>query len=349
MSYIDDALIACQNFRANTDELWDAQLLSHDPKLRLHNYVTSYNNPMRPAVSAVGDGKYKKVEVIHTPRRPESIVKEVSDRSCVATNAPIEVSTIYEIDPDDILETNRIITAEQLRNWCGDNGALFAKEINAMQEELRRAKATKLAGQIALLAGAWASDVTGVTDGVKSVPLFASGVPVADAFEEIEFALAEQTGIDQAAIIGARDFFKYYRMIESGCCNNNGLDIGDLFSRFGQAVMYDRRLAVALDATGADVLAIQPGAIQILNYIEAGWETGTPVEAPFRGSDYITIPMQDSDGLWNELMIKDVCRGKVHLVMNTVVKAVSAPNNIYLPGDRLYGVNGVVQLAGTSS
>lgn len=341
MSYNDTVLSQCKELQVQLNQAWETHSQDFDyspePLLEL---VTAYNSPMKPIVSP-GRGKTVTVEVVHSQRRLESDVVETDTRSCVATTPPTEATYTYELDPNDILSTNTLIAADTLQRWCGSNPELFQREIMKMMSALRRKVADRIAGEIAVMPGNWASDVT--VDGDNALvlnTLNADGTIEQLTAEELDFAVMQQTGYGAPyAVIGDRLMYQYFRTIQAGCCANSGLNLDELFALYGFSAMYDRRLATELSGTGANSLVIRQGAIQVLNYVEAGWKDGTIVGDVFAGANYTSQAVVDPvTGLLFELRISDNC-GQVSMVMDTVVKAVALPNNLYKVGDTLFGAN----------
>lgn len=346
MSYNDTVLAACKQLQTPINNAWETGDLNID-NMQLLMYLTEFNQPMRPIISP-SNGKVRSIEVTGFQRRPESDVTETSTRTCTATRAPAQFTAEYEIDPNDILSTDTLITARQLQEWCGSNPELFQGEIMRMMDVLRKAVATRIAEQVAVMAGNYGSEVTVSGDNAFEIDLFSStGALLPGVAEEVDFTLVEQTGFNLPyAIVGGRDWYKYYRLVQEGCCTNDGLDIRAIFNQYGVATMYDRRLKTALEGTGANALAIRQGAVQILNYVEADWTNGTPAMSPFAGANYVSqVVLDPVTGLFMELRISDNC-GEVSLVMDTVVKAVSLPSNMFAAGDDLFGVNFITKLNG---
>jgi len=345
MSYVDNALVACANLQTNLDNAFTTGELVRD-KIPALEALTSYQHPMR-MLNSPGGGKERKVEVIYQQRLQESSVTEVDERGCTATAKPAELSTVYEMT-GPIQETATLFTASHLKDSCRDNGEVFATEIARMLNAMRRKIATQVTGEVSLLSGNWSTDVTvNANNAYEVATQKANGDWDPEALVDINIAardLTEYTG--DYIVVANSDMWKYLKMIEIGCCANDGIDLRETFDMYGLAAMYDSRMATAMAAVDADAFLINIGSVQLLNYVEAPWLDGTPVGEPFRGATYISQVFTDPvTGLLMELTVKDECRGKAHVILNAQVQSKALPSDLFASGDKYEGVNGINKIA----
>jgi hypothetical protein len=286
------------------------------------------------------------------PRALESEATETSDRVCAATTKIDEYKFEYELDPNDILQAEFYFEAEDFTEWCGSNAAFLQGAIMQKVDLLRRKVATRIAEQVALMPGNYASDVSVNGDNALVVATLQNtgGDPAVATLQKIDFATRMQTGFSGPMIVaGGADLYNYIQLVQSGCCYNGGIDIRDIYNRFGMAAIYDKRLSAELAGTGADSLVIDMNAIQIVNYIQAPWKDGMFNMEPriIGGSGWAFAISDPTTGLLMDVRMSHDC-GRVDVVIDTVVKAFNLPDNIFKATDDYHGVNYITKLKVTN-
>jgi hypothetical protein len=345
MSYLVSTLSTCKELQDSLDNAWAIGELTRD-RLNALEAITSFQHPMR-AILAPGAGKKRTIEVVFDQRLSEAQVETVEERGCTSDYKPSEATHVYEMDAN-ILEVSVQIDAGDLTNWCGSNPELFTKEIAKLMNVLRRKIATQTAGEVALLSGNWADGVDVDGNNALAIPTKkANGDWDSEGFVDLNIAARDITEyVNDYVIIADSEYWKYLKMVEMGCCANDGINLGSVFENYGYAAMYDSRMAAAMADVDANAFLINIGAVQLLNYVESPWKDGTPVGQPFMGSNYVSMVVTDPvTGLMYDMMIKDECRGKATIVMNAEVQAKALPSNLYAAGDKYDGVNGINKIA----
>jgi hypothetical protein len=344
-------LPTCNDVQTAIENVYDEANQAQSEALPFLGFVTSYSSPMAPVI-APGSGKVLGVEVQHQQPLNENNVSETSERGCIATRKPAMGSTLYEIDPNDILTVDMLFQASDLTRWCGSNPALFAKEIDMMWNAMNQKVARRLAEDAVLLNGLWSADVadTFTVDGNENLELatkLSGGAINPEMLVDLNFAVRDLQGYSAPYVVaGGNSFHRYIKLAEQGCCTNTGLQLDGIFREYGYASIYDRRLKEELAniAGATDAMVVQAGAIQMLNYVQADWSTGIPF-LDARASNYVTMVLRHPVfGYAVELTIKDECRGKISVIMDTVVKFVGPPTTLYRPDDDRNGVNWIAKL-----
>jgi hypothetical protein len=350
MSYQNSGLVACKDLQQTLQSVWAKDLTKVEP-LPLLAALVEMSNPLEPVISPSG-GKVRKLETTIFPRALESEATETSDRVCAATTKIDEYKFEYELDPNDILQAEFYFEAEDFTEWCGSNAAFLQGAIMQKVDLLRRKVATRVAEQVALMPGNYASDVSVNGDNALVVPTLQNtgGDPAVATLQKIDFATRMQTGFSGPMIVaGGADLYNYIQLVQSGCCYNGGIDIRDIYNRFGMAAIYDKRLSAELAGTGADSLVIDMNAIQIVNYIQAPWKDGMFNMEPriIGGSGWAFAISDPTTGLLMDVRMSHDC-GRVDVVIDTVVKAFNLPDNIFKATDDYHGVNYITKLKVTN-
>src|SRR5690606_16143330 len=135
--------------------------------------------------------------------------------------------------------------------------------------------ASQLSGEVAQLFGNWGADVTPNGDNALEIATKVSGEWNPEGLVDINIAARNQTGYVGDYFLATNvAMHKYLRMIEAGCCAADGINLREIYDRYGVAAVYDRRMAAAMATVNADAFLINVGAVQVLNYVEADWSDG---------------------------------------------------------------------------
>jgi hypothetical protein len=350
MSALESHLIACKDLQLELQSGWGTNVYRTEP-LPLLSALMQFSKPMEP-VMVPGDGKVRKLQTTFFPPLLESSVVETSERTCVATNPIEQREFTYELDTRDILQTNFFFEAENFTEFCGSNAGVVNNAIAQHVEILRKKAATRIAEQVALMPGNYATDVSVDGNNAFVVPTLqnTAGDPAVATLQKIDFATRMQSGYAGPMIIAGGDtLYNYIQLIQSGCCYNGGIDIRSIFERFNIAALWDRRLTTELNGTGADSLVIDSNAIQIVNYVQSGWKNGILNLEPriIGGTGWGYIFEDTTSGLLIDIRMSYNC-DRVDVVMDTVVKAFNLPDNLFKVGDVYEGINFIGKLKVTN-
>lgn len=286
-------------------------------------------------------GKKRTVELVFTQPAPTSDVTEVQscDKVCDATTEQGDEVVQYTIECTDGQRIERKVRLSDWNESCKADGQIILDTLVNMLDGLIPAIAEKQATELNPLLGNWSSDVDPAW---LSVDQFLE-VATKDANGKVDFQwlerfdLAKQmTGYCAPSLVtGGSDLYSAWRLVNAGCCTNDGLDALSLVDQFGQAVVWDRYIA---NEFGNDVsLLLQSNSIQLLNVV---WNTPmlelggfVDLDLTYRNG-FQTVVADPVTGILVDLNIKEDC-GVVHIVMTATTKTVGLPNNLYPAGHPL--------------
>lgn len=364
MSALSQIFTACPDIQAQLDSVWQTgQMIGADDRMPLLQFLTSDVN--RQGVTqqiSPGAGKVRNVQLTYMQRLTEDQVNaNQANPNCGQGEDQGDLSTTYTLDTTENLQTTGFsLDAEQLEGVCRENGALFRQLVERDMDVLRRAVATELAEQTAALAGTWAMDYFTSGNSVGNVNAqdeyvwrtIVSGEHDKQAWTRLWNALTDSGMGTNPFIVGGTTGREYFQLSQSGCCANDGLDVGSLFARFGYAYAHDARLQKALGsgtyANGATkAMAILPGALQLVTYNRSSWKAALPI--PAEAANYYHAAVADPmTGLVYDWTMKDDC-GAVTSNLTWTGKLIALPNDMFATGDPYEGVTGVAKITITNS
>lgn len=294
------------------------------------------------------EAKKRTVVVTYDQRLLESEAEEINscDQKCVATKKRGNLSTSYEIDPCDIVEWSELIDGKDFMNVCQGNQMIIAKKIQRGIDVVIRKLATRLVERSIPLLGGWSADVDGtVSSKFLQIKTKKDGSidPMPNTWQDVKFALMQSEFCDvPSAVISGSTFYKYAQLMESGCCTSSGLDIGDIAQRYGQAVLYDKRVQKAIGADKSWV--IQAGSLIplwfTLNNNGVSEISAATLGLGQQGANYAKGVLADpATGFPLDVTISDDC-GAVSLIIRGNADVKTLPNDMFAPGDDYEGVTG---------
>lgn len=337
MSYLSTVIQDAPALQFQVNEVFNDQNSQFiaEPLALLEFLASQANNAGLSQRIGGRNGKRRTVEVTYFPRLQESSVSSgIAD--CSAGSVEGNGITSYSIDDTTAVHAKVSFSAADLADAQNNNAQYAAERILALIDVVERDLATQAATDVAALQGKWANTVTvDAQDNLEVDVELASG-DINPVVHQLINRAARKTAFGQHVIIGGDDLVDYYEKTLAGCCSNQGLDLSEMFARYGKAVMYDDRLATAL---GGDefALAIGVGSVALLSYTESGWKDGVP--GVIQGSNYsqmmITSPRT---GIPMDLKVSDNC-GTITISVTGNVKAVGLPTDLFPTGDKFDGVN----------
>lgn len=352
MSAISTVLVACQTQQTRLNDVWQwNKIPGADDLVPFLQFLMLPENRQGITQNILpGQGKIRSVEVTYFQRKLESSVKvNQSNPNCGVGADPGNLSTTYSLDTDVNLQSDGIsLTAQQVEEYCGDNGALWDQLVMREIDVLRRRVATQAATQGVALTGGWSTDVaSGSTPGTLNGSdqlivrtILSSGLMDSHAWPIMRNAL-QDSGFGNVAIFGGGIMRQYAQLTQAGCCSDEGLDLGQLWSQYGYSYNYDKRVKAAL-GEDTEFLIVAPGALQMLNYTRSPWKEGLPAYVG-EGSNYVHTVIQDpATGLPFDMTVQDNC-GTVTMNLTYTGKLIGLPYDMYATGDPYDGITGVVQ------
>lgn len=344
MSCIGTALVACQTLQADLNQYFEtcnAPFL-REPMPFAEFIASELNNKGLRNVVSPGKGKKRTVELVYSARIPESEVGENVADLCVCTTERGNCSQTYEMDCENVSICEKI-QATNLTDVCKDNAMYFAERVAYLMDAIERKLATTITEQAVALTGKWANDVANVNAAdqlvVKTLKDGDAFTLAPFAFQEIDQALRKTGYCAPSVIFGGTALVNYYERIQAGCCADSGIDLAAMLSKYGKAVMWDRRVVNAFPNGENGAIVTQPGALALLWWNQFGWNEG--VALPLQeGANYVrTLAITPRLGVPVDVIIKDECPGVVTITMSACVKLVNLPDDIFPAGDVYDGVN----------
>lgn len=290
-----------------------------------------------------GQGKLKTVQMRYSQRILESEVTQPGscDRSCVATTKRGDLTTQCTIDPCDFEEVSELISAQDFTYACRNNFDIVNEKMMLLMSALERKMATQLTGEAVALLGNWnalVDDWATISSDFLQVQTLKTGSTDINpsAFEDIDMALTQTGYCNGAAIFGGPTLTKYYRLMLAGCCANQGLDLGEILSLYGKAIVYDSRVQKAFGDVDKNI-AIQPGSVQVATYNENDNGIAEAAGVQWGANYYKRVIFSPMTGLPIDLTLSDNC-GELSIFMRANAKVCGLPTDLYAPGDDMEGV-----------
>lgn len=349
MSTVTTSIVPCPEFQALLVNYMGSCHMNPKPA-KLVTYLLSAENStgIRQIVNP-SNGKKRTVQLVYDQQIPQSEGAAVSscDLVCTATTERGNLSENYEIDCTDGIYFEEKITLTDWMDSCRDNGELILSRLAALMNAANTAINIKTAGEVAGLIGDWDDEVAnipGVTVNSQylRLPLYTSAGNVdGTAFTKIDTAkeLTEYCG--PSVLFGGLQFYQYYKLINSGCCTDFGLDIGDLFARYGQAVMFDKDVNAEIGPNHGLLLQNRSVQLLTLNYaLNADYNPFTGINWA-AGSNYYSTVLRHPESFFPfDVSFKSDC-GVVHMIVKGTSKAVGLPTDLYATGESMDGVTWV--------
>ena len=358
MSALSQVFTTCPDLQADLDTVWQTgPMIGADERMPFLQFITSPVNRQGISTAMIpGGGKVRNFEVVYMQRKTEDTVNtNQPNPNCGTGEDPGDLSTTYTLDTDENIQTDGFsLTAEQLEANCRNNGQTFLMLMQREMDVLRRAVASELASQAVALAGGWSDFLAsgtnpGQVNGSNEFVMrtIASGAINTTGWTQLWNALTDSGMGTNPAIFCGTTIREYFQLSQSGCCANEGLDIGALFQQWGFAVAHDVRIQKALGggtyASGAgDGLVVIPGALQLLEYNRAPWkgQFGMPAEASNYYHSVVADPMS---GLQFDVTMQDNC-GTVTVNLTWTGKLIGLPADMFATGDPYEGITGVAKV-----
>jgi hypothetical protein len=345
MSQLSSLNVPCETIQFNIEEQFAVATTPLDQMpLLLSILETQRGLGITQSVSD-GNGKVRTVNVKYEQRLPESAATDTSGaRTCTATAQTYDAYTAYDIDPTSHVTANEKFTLAELAKVCEPVESFLAKKINKVIDVIERKVATKTAYAAVALTGKWGSNVSVNGSDELVLPTFISAAAKTidyTAMTTLEQALMNTGYSVPPIIVGGSTFWAYGRHIQAGCCSTTGVDVLQMANEFGQAILYDKRVATALGSE-AKTLVYQPGSLALITYNE--FALGDSMV----GANYKKMTVfSPRTGLPIDIILKDDC-GTIHIVGYAVVELVGLPSDLFAVGDEYRGVKYVNKILVTN-
>ncbi len=338
MSYVLGQLTACPTIQRELQEFF--MTCPVNEFMPFFEFVNSpINNIGLSQEVAPGGGKIRNVRLTYTPRQLESAVTgNVANPKCDVDNFIGDRYTDYTLDTDENYGIGFSMTAQELEAACIANETYFVRRLNDLVDAIDRKLATVHTQDLASLVGNWPTNVTTNGSGEFQVAtLTEAGLYNPTTVGDIDFALQKAGFCAETFIVSGNDLAAYYRNGNAaGCCSNQGIDVSGIFTAYGKAIAYDRRIEQVFGTD--DAIAIQAGALTLLTYTRSPWKAGMPLPYRDAGNYISTVIVSPRTGIPMDLTVSDNC-GQVSVSLVATTKLVALPMDLYQQGDFMEGVN----------
>lgn len=298
-----------------------------------------------------GNGHLKTVQAVHSPRLLESLGStNVDAYRCTASDKIGSNTTTYTLDPTDNLGYGLVIAQADLVTSCMSGQEKIDETIMKLIDWADMRTATKSAIQSVALTGKWSADVPfGDDPGERNnsnqlvLNTFVSAGKInPQAQTDLENALND-SGYDGAYVFGGTAGRTWGQLIAHGCCTQDGIDLASVNREYGFAYGFDKRVASALGSQ-KELLILTLGAHQLIQYTAAmnDFKPGQTFVSALDQTWFQGVVQSPRTGVKYDLTIKYDC-GKVYINITATTKVVGLPNNLYVVGDPMNGVNGSFQ------
>lgn len=332
-------LINCPAIQDELNGYFGANPTQFTEKIQLTQFLNSEFN--RVGVSQVqlkervapGGGKKRQVQLVYSPRLLESSVRRTRNESCVGGPIPQEFEQTYEIIADPY-EIDMQVDPRDLSDICEENTSFVAKKIAQLINVLDRRIETEAYTTLPLLTGNFSSDEPDVSNKIKPVQTEVNGSFSMNAATQISMA-TQYAGYPTSPIVfGGRKWTEYFNKVQAGCCSMEGIDLAELASKYPYVFIPSYRADVAFGDDNA--ITVAPGAVQMLEYME--YEGMSFLD---RGTLQQWTIVSPVSGLRYDMKLYIDCNGIFNFTLRKYFQLVTMPDDVYLPGDRLYGVTRV--------
>lgn len=351
---LNPLLIACESLQADVRSVWaESDPLAVKDPVPFYEFLLSPENTAGIVQAiAPGKGKVRNMNVTWEQRISESAVTSVTGRDCEATGENQMFEANYAIDTEAVEKVSMKIDVADLAHLCENDEMYIARQMVKLFDAMDRKVASNVAAQALPLVGTYSQDAIaaysiGSPYNTLTVTTKTSGNLVPGAWEEIDSARI-MSGFSSFIGFGGQGLNEYMRNSLAGCCTNYGLDIAELYSLYGQAYAYDRRLAAALAASSSkEALFTEIGALQLLRYTRnAALTENRILDFNFGFEAFTDVTPR---GLPVDVLIKVDCPGEIHITVFSNTKLVGMPDDLYASGDNFVGTKGTgfVKLSNT--
>lgn len=352
MSTVGTALNACPDIQDELDNYFktcNASKIGDVSPFVQFLYLDENRSGIQQLVTPA-NGKVRNVQLRYSQAIPESQVQSSSscDRICTATTKRGDLIHEVTIDPCDKLYVEEKMSAQDFYYSCRSNPDIIRDKIAIMINALRSAVQTKLVSEAVGLKGKWSTTVTdsGMTvtnDQLVLKTLDSVGKLDPNAIADFDLAVMLNQYCTRPAVFTGATWYRYMRMLNIGCCSDQGIDLDNGLSAYGQyPTFFDRRIQASWSADEA--LIVQPGAIQVVEFNEYLVDPEMKSTFQLYGADYAAGVIFDSlTGIGMNILVKDSC-GEISIVMHSVTKLTTMPADMFPTGHFMDGVNFINEL-----
>lgn len=323
----------------------------------LADYFTGVGNGISPAqrpfLQFVNANVAGIKQIINPTPAKVKTVELVYRRPLMASD--IDETTAPVCSGGDDLGTNiEEYTIDTANDWVGKTMTVSLADLHCTDEnfndyftaELARlidgvdAKVSKdAATALALLVGQWSKDtianysVVGTELRLDYQDSSSNYNPA--RFYDLSDAVTMTGYSSQAVMFGGAQLNGLARFAQAGCCSTNGVELGQIWDQFGFASVYDLDVATALGGQAYSAV-VQPGAVTLLTFNEAGWKNGVPVLIGSSNYAHFSV-VSPKTGTPMDVKVSDNC-GSITISVAAATKLVGLPAHLFQETDNYGGV-----------
>ena len=332
----------CANIQTSLNELMGPN--SPEMKRTPVGYLQAITSPTNTSGLNVipidtNDGKKHKVTVKYAKRGTESDIQDTYNNGCNADTSSVPYED--EVSITDVQSTLGIAFSEdEMRKLCEADQTWIARIINSKLDPFMVALNKKL---ITLQSTSFGNFADG-TSTVKSRQLLNTADHSANYYGENQilndFEDIDATG--RPMLIGSGKLRDYVRIQGIGCCNDQGINMGDA----GQFDYFNDRHVGSILGDTDEFIGLAPGNVQLLTYNKY---KGT-YRKPFNGNYAKTTIMDPFTGLELDMRWKyDDCDEVWILTFSLWYNLWFLPTDAFASADPLDGVNYTLNYKATTA
>ena len=287
---------------------------------------------------APGAGKKRKVERIYRQRTETSDVIQDGIKVCTTDEEAGRFTDEIEFDSTGI-RLARKINPTALADLCESNEFYVQEEIMDMMSAMLRSLNENLIALALAEVGKYGAGQTDlIGDVLQLVTRDGDGKIDEDFITELQFATLNANYNFSPFILGWNEWFKVFKKLEVGCCNNFGLDIGQMFQQFDHVFIPDRNVPGTFGTNGA--LIWEPGSLQCIYWNEFDGPVG--INRLTDDSEQQTILKDPWVGFPFDYWVTWNCNDFV-IGLKVLYKLVGLPDDMFHAGDTFDGVKWINQ------
>lgn len=280
--------------------------------------------------------KRKIVRIAYNQRVIENEVDAQESTDCTPPRYPDYLETEFEVDKFAQYEFGLSQREATLICLGGDNQQLINRFLfQAFDAVNRKIDRTLLTEQSTSFGFNYGNTPGSATAKSINVLVGSTGAPLATGIQTLKQDYYEKNQYEGTPlIIGQGNIFKYYETITSGCCNQDGVDMGAYAARTGAALFLDTLVEDVLGTNQFIVLA--PGMLQFVPYHRyVGYNAGQ------MGTAFNTTITDPRTGMTYDMKVDvDGCNEKYYIRISLNYGLWVQPNDTFHQDDPLYRTNG---------
>lgn len=358
MSTVTETITPCPNLQAALTSYFKSCHLMPPPMVLVPFLLSPENSSGIRQLVNPSNGKKRTIQLVYDQQIPVSEVNDVTscDLVCTATTKRGDLNAEYTIDCTDGKYLEELITLTDWMESCRNNDELVNSRIMSMMNTVAREINQKTAGELNAIIGDWSTDVATLGtingDGFLELPTKSDGTinPHPYTWQTLDVAKQLTEFCAPTFMLGGLDWYQYMRLIELGCCADTGINLGEVFARYGQAVAFDKDVNTIF---GANIgIILQLGSAQLLTLNYAMNNVDVPAFSAIdwaAASNYVSVTLtHPASGIPMDVTLSNAC-GNISIIVKATTKLVALPNNLYAAGETQEGVNFVTAVQAVNS